>query len=61
MVGNTKIVNHCFGSRGCTLIVNISGGFLAVVPKVDDPTRTLTRTRTLWGDQCLDAVGLVRL
>ena len=34
--------------------------FLAVAPDAYHPTRTLTRTRTLyivWGDLCLDAVG----
>ena len=35
---------------------------LAVVPKADQPTLTptRTRTRTLWGDQCLDAGGGVQ-
>ena len=37
--------------RGYTLI--IFRGVLAVVPKADHPTLT----RTLWSDQCLDAVG----
>ena len=34
-------------------------GGLAVVPNVDHPTltRTLTLTRMLWGDQCLDDVA----
>ena len=34
-------------------------GGLAVAPKADHPTLTLTPTvtRTLWGDQCLDAVA----
>ena len=46
-------------SRGCNLIVNIFRGVLAVVPNVDHPTltRTLTLTRMLWGDQCLDDVA----
>ena len=35
------------------------GVFLAVTPNADHPTRTLTLTvtRTLWGDLCLDAVA----
>ena len=34
-------------------------GDLAVAPDADHPTRTptLTLTRTLWSDQCLDAVA----
>ena len=32
-------------------------GGSAVAPDADHPTRTLTRTRTLWGDLCLDAVA----
>ena len=37
----------------------ICRGGLAVAPDADQPTRTLilTRTRTLWGDLCWDAVG----
>ena len=31
--------------------------FLTVALDADHPTRTLTRTRTLWGDLCLDAVA----
>ena len=32
---------------------------MAVVPDADHPTRRVPRTltRTLWGDQCLDAVA----
>ena len=30
---------------------------LAVAPDADHPARTLTRTLTVWGDLCLDAVA----
>ena len=32
-------------------------GMLAVAPDADHPSRTLTRTRTLLGDLCLDSVA----
>ena len=36
--------------------VHIFRGVAAVATDADRPTRTLTLTRTLWGDLCLDAV-----
>ena len=37
--------------------VHIFRGVAAVATDADRPTRTLTLTRTLWGDLCLDAVA----
>ena len=43
--------------RGYTLTVNLLPGFWPWCLKPTTRTLTLTLTRTLWGDQCLDAVA----